>query len=175
MVGWCAVRHRVQYRAGRANHNKHNGFHDAARAINYCGDMADDDEQRNAYNRAIFYQFADIVQHYDDECRPDHDDIDYQPATLDQLDGGDYDQYGDPVPTLGVILHIHHHIIAVADAIDEFGNAVTDDPAEDNDEPGFAHLFAIDCGFLPTKHRLDECYGHDDQPDDPDSGSPDAA
>jgi hypothetical protein len=134
--------------------------------------MADDDEQRAAYERAIdYHRFADIVQHYDDTARPDHDDIDYEPASLEQLDGAEFDHNGDDVPCIGIILHINNYIIAIADAIDEFGSfeAIPDNhDFGPNDEPDLSAIFDIDCGHSPTKHRLDGCYGHDDDdPDDP--------
>jgi hypothetical protein len=91
----------------------------------------DDDEQRAAYDRAIEFArdnaaFADIIQHYDDTARPDHDDIDYDPAGLDDLDGAEYDDNGDPVFLIGavgtIIIDISGVINDLCDAIDEFGS-----------------------------------------------------
>ena len=134
----------------------------------------DDDEQRAAYERAIdYHRFADIVQHYDDTARPDHDDIDYEPASLDHLDGADYDLYGDDVPCIGIILHINNYIISVAEAIEQFGSfkAIPDDYDLTSNDVDLSVIFDCECGHSPTKHRLDGCYGHtdpdDDDPDDP--------
>lgn len=66
----------------------------------------DDDERANAYQRYIFHQFADIVQHYDDTARPDHDDINYDSGDLDKLDGAEYDNNGDPVAQYGLVFII---------------------------------------------------------------------
>lgn len=132
--------------------------------------MADDDEQRAAYDRVIFHRFADIVQHYDDECRPNHDDIDYQPASLEQLDGAEYDNNGDDIPCIGVVLHINNYIISIAEAIEQFGSfeAVPDDHDLNPTDIDLSIIFDSECGHSPTKHRIDGCYGHDDDdPDDP--------
>lgn len=70
------------------------------------------DDNRAAYNNAVFH---DIIQHYDDEARPDHDDIDYEPASLDDLDGTEYDQHGVAVILVDpdIIANISAFIIAV--------------------------------------------------------------
>jgi hypothetical protein len=88
----------------------------------------DDDEQRAAYDRAAEFArdnaaFHDIIQHYDDEARPDHDDIDYDPAGIDNLDGAEYDNDGDPVIPIGsVLIDIANTLYDICDAIDEFGS-----------------------------------------------------
>lgn len=77
----------------------------------------DDNEQRAAYERARDYAaFADIVQHYDDTARPDHDDIDYDAP---DHDGAEYDNDGELVALVGIIGGVLYDI---ADAIDEFGS-----------------------------------------------------
>ena len=83
----------------------------------------DDNVQRAAHDNAVFH---DIIQHYDDTARPDHDDIDYDPAGLDNLDGAEYDDNGDPVFLIGavgaIIIDISGVINDLCDAIDEFGS-----------------------------------------------------
>lgn len=51
-----------------------------------------------------FHRFADIVQHYDDEARPAHDDIDFDPLTLDDLDAIELDAKGQPVVQYGIVI-----------------------------------------------------------------------
>lgn len=79
----------------------------------------DDDERADAYKRHIYYEFANIVQHYDDTARPAHDDIDFDPADLDTLDGTDYDDSGDRVDPSGLL---DNFMGAVWNAINEFGS-----------------------------------------------------
>lgn len=81
--------------------------------------MADDDEQRAAHDRAIEFArdnaaFHDIIQHYDDTARPDHDDIDYDPTGIDNLDGTEYDEHGVAVILVDpdIISNISTFIIA---------------------------------------------------------------
>lgn len=64
-------------------------------------DNYDDDEHSAAYNRAIYHEFANIVQHYDDTARPAHDDIDFTPA---DYDSAEFDGSGEPVTLYGVII-----------------------------------------------------------------------
>lgn len=64
-------------------------------------DNYDDDEHSAAYNRAIYHEFANIVQHYDDTARPAHDDIDFTPA---DYDSAEFDSSGEPVTLYGVII-----------------------------------------------------------------------
>lgn len=124
----------------------------------------DDDEQRAAYERARDYAaFADIVQHYNDTARPDHDDIDYDSP---DHDGAEYDNDGQPVLLIGITGPYDHDIFivldSVADAIIEFGsfNDIPDDydflpstpyEADPDDFP------ADDCGHRPTDHRIWRC------------------
>lgn len=89
----------------------------------------DDDVQRFAYDNAVFH---DIIQHYDDTARGNHDDIDYEPAGIDDLDGSEYDDNGDIVATIGIIGSVLHDI---AEAIEHFGS-FADIP--DNYDFGFA-------------------------------------
>ena len=115
----------------------------------------DDDEHGAAYERARDYaEFANIVQHYDDTARGNHDDIDFD--DIDH-DGTEYDDNGNIVtpidlddfiaanPAIGVI-------IAVCDAIDEYGsfNGIPDDyefgftPDDEDDSPTCQFLLYID-------------------------------
>ena len=64
-------------------------------------DNHDDDEHAAAYNRAIYHEFANIVQHYDDTARPAHDDIDFTPA---DYDSAEFDDDGEPVTLYGVVI-----------------------------------------------------------------------
>lgn len=64
-------------------------------------DEYDDDDHAAAYDRAIYYEFANIVQHYDDTARPAHDDIDFIPA---DYDSAEFDDNGNPVTLYGVIV-----------------------------------------------------------------------
>ena len=115
-----------------------------------------DDDRRAAYERAvgdfiyddfvlggdydesadgdadIYAEFANIVQQYDRVARPDHDDIDFDPASLDDNDGVEYDHNGDIVITYGVIL-------GVLDAIIDFGSFadIPDDFEFAEDDPAF--------------------------------------
>lgn len=80
----------------------------------------DDDEQRAAYERATFdhatyIEFANIVQHFDDTARPDHDNIDFNydhdinfddiNIDTDQFDATEYDHNGLPVTLYGIIIY----------------------------------------------------------------------
>ena len=86
----------------------------------------DDNEHRAAYERARDYaEFANIVQHYDDTARPNHDDIDYDAP---DHDGTEYDDNGDIVALVGVIGGVLYDI---ADAIEQFGSF--DDIPDDYD------------------------------------------
>lgn len=64
-------------------------------------DYHDDDDHAAAYNRAIYHEFANIVQHYNDTARPAHDDIDFTPA---DYDSAEFDDDGEPVTLYGVII-----------------------------------------------------------------------
>lgn len=88
----------------------------------------DDDIHRFAHDNAVFH---DIIQHYDDTARPDHDDIDYNPADLDNLDGAEYDNNGDIVSLIGVIGGV---IYDICDAIEHYGSF--DDIPDDYDFDG---------------------------------------
>lgn len=91
----------------------------------------DDNEHRAAYERARDYaEFANIVQHYDDTARPNHDDIDYDAP---DHDGTEYDDNGDIVALVGVIGGVLYDI---ADAIEQFGSFddIPDDYDFDDDD-----------------------------------------
>lgn len=78
----------------------------------------DDDERAAAYNRHIYYEFANMVQNYDLTARPQHDDIDFTPATVDELDGIEFAPNGvdvSPVSLLGLLNE-------VVEAIEKFGS-----------------------------------------------------
>ena len=95
----------------------------------------DDDDRADAYERAIndhfddvydepagvdpatYIQFANIIHHYDDTARPDHDDIDYDFASVDNLDGDEFNDRDDIDPATAFIF-----LLAVVDAIEEFGS-----------------------------------------------------
>lgn len=68
--------------------------------------LYDDDEQRNAYERATnpdyqeYLKFAEIVQQYDETACPEHDNIEFEYATLDQLDGREFPDGAEEVPML---------------------------------------------------------------------------
>lgn len=64
-------------------------------------DNHDDDEHAAAYNRAVYHEFANIVQHYNDTARPAHDDIDFEPG---DYDSAEFDDTGEPVTLYGVII-----------------------------------------------------------------------
>lgn len=90
----------------------------------------DDDEQRNAYERATnpdyqdYLKFAEIVQQYDVTVRPEHDDIDFDYATLEQLDGREFAGEEEPVLDLDVISDF---IVAANEFADFDGLAQVDD------------------------------------------------
>ena len=122
-----------------------------------CMGQYDDDEQRAAYERARDYAaFADIVQHFDDTARGNHDDIDFD--DIDH-DGTEYDDNGNLVipidladfiaanPAIGII-------IAVCDSIDQFGTG--DDDYEFGGGDQFYESVNYDsyCHHEPTIHRL---------------------
>lgn len=104
----------------------------------------DDDDRADAYERAIndhfddvydepagvdpatYIQFANIIHHYDDTARPDHDDIDYDSADLDTLDGDEFLYDDDIDPATAFVF-----LLAVVDAIEEFGSF--DDIPDDYD------------------------------------------
>jgi hypothetical protein len=92
----------------------------------------DDDERANAYNRHIYHEFANIVQHYADTARPVHDDIDYDPI---DYDGAEFDHNGNIVSPSG---DIHDVILSVLGAIDEFGS-FDDIPDDYNLPDNFFH------------------------------------
>ena len=79
-------------------------------------DKYDDDEQRNSYERAnydrdTYIKFADIIHHYDDTADVAHDNINYDCATLDDLDGFDFDEYinyNNNIVTSTFIVYITH-------------------------------------------------------------------
>jgi hypothetical protein len=120
------------------------------------GNEYDDNERANAYNRHIYFEFANIVQHYNDTARPDHDNIDYTPADLDNLDGDDYDNNGDPVEPFS---NFDQFLGSVVTAVEQFGSfsAIPDDYEFDGEQETVIDI------FLPHD---------DDDPDDDDSDEP---
>jgi hypothetical protein len=124
----------------------------------------DDDERTNAYKRHIYFEFANIVQHYNDTARPAHDDIDFVPATLDDLDGAEYDNDGNTVELSDDINDLVANIIAAIDYFGSFDN-IPEDYDFDNYEVADSErteLFndddsdAIDVEFvLPTYNNSD--------------------
>ena len=107
----------------------------------------DDDIQRFAHDNAVFH---DIIQHYDDTAYPDHDDINYYPASLDDLDGAEYDNDGNVVSPIGdiggVIINLSDLLGDIADAIERFGSFddIPDDYEFDADEDDDDTT----CGFI---------------------------
>ena len=81
-----------------------------------------DDERSNAYNRHIYFEFASIVQHYNNTARPEHDDIDFVPATVDELDGIEFDYNGDYVTPVDDFDEFNDFIVDLISAIDRFGS-----------------------------------------------------
>jgi hypothetical protein len=106
------------------------------------GNEYHDDERANAYNRHIYFEFARIVQQYDDTARPDHDDIDFDPASLDNLDGGEYDDNGTSVEPTG----IDNFISTIVGAIQQFGSFadIPDDFEFDTSQEDVIDLFLGD-------------------------------
>lgn len=74
--------------------------------------MADDEIHQSAYDNDVFHN---IVQHYDDTARGNHDDIDFDAASLDDLDGTEYDNNGNRVEPIdfdivsGIILAVYEY------------------------------------------------------------------
>lgn len=64
-------------------------------------DEFDEDERTKAYDRAVFIEFANIVQNYDETGFAEHDDIPYIPM---DFDGSEYDFDGEPVTLYGLII-----------------------------------------------------------------------
>jgi hypothetical protein len=111
--------------------------------------MADDDIQRFAYDNAVFH---DIVQHYDDTARGNHDDIDFDAASLDDVDGTEYDNNGHLVIVIDAeFLAALSHIVIATHEYDGFDN-IPDDYDFASDE-----TFGDDCGFWPTRERFYRC------------------
>lgn len=61
----------------------------------------DDDERAKAFDRAVFIEFANIVQNYDETARPEHDDIQFEPG---DYDSAEFDLDGEPVTLYGLIV-----------------------------------------------------------------------
>lgn len=78
-----------------------------------------DDERSAAYNKHILFEFANIVQHYNDTAHPEHDDIEFEPATVDELDGIEIDMGGHRVEPLD---EFNDFIVDLMSAINEFGS-----------------------------------------------------
>lgn len=123
----------------------------------------DDDEHRAAYDRAAEFArdnaaFHDIIQHYDDTARPDHDDIDFDSAGIDNLDGAEYDQHGVAVILVDpdIISNISTFIIATY----EHGGF---DNIPDDYEFGAG---PETCGHNPSFGRYYWCADDDDLPAD---------
>lgn len=119
-------------------------------------DNYDDDEHSAAYDRAIYHEFANIVQHYyDDTARPAHDDIDFTPS---DYDGAEFDNDGEPVTLYGVI--IFNFPATGSPTIEAFTDY---DPYDDPYFYLYSRLRGI---YKPPRDDYD-----DDQPSDsPDSG-----
>lgn len=121
-------------------------------------DYHDDDEHAAAYDRAIYYEFANIVQHYDDTARPAHDDIDFTPG---DYDSAEFDDNGHPVTLYGVIVF---NLSAGGDLNVE---AFTDyDPYDD---PYFYLYSRLRGLYKPPRDDRDD----DQYPDPPDSSDDD--
>lgn len=78
-----------------------------------------DDDRADAYNRYVYTEFANIVQHYDDTARPDHDDIDFDSSSIDDLDGAEYDYDGNRVEYIDDLDDV---ICNIVDAITHYGS-----------------------------------------------------
>lgn len=108
----------------------------------------DDDERRAAYQRACDYaEFANIVQHFDDTARGNHDDIDYD--SPDDHDGAEYDNNGERV----LIVNIAGVLDDICSAIEQFGNfndipddydfGYDDDWDDDDDSETCRYIFLL--------------------------------
>lgn len=72
----------------------------------------DEDERHNAYERSGFdhktyIEFANIIQHYDEEARPPHDDIEFVATDPDfvEIDSQGFDVVAlDPIIIISLIL-----------------------------------------------------------------------
>ena len=94
----------------------------------------DDDEHSAAYERAnnddhisTYINFANIIQHYDDTARPDHDNIDYESG---DFDSAEYDDNGELVTLYGVLLSFFAAFDDATD-VDYFNDDYEDDPDDD--------------------------------------------
>jgi hypothetical protein len=127
----------------------------------------DDDEHRAAHDRATEFArdnavFHDIIQHYDDTARPDHDDIDFDPAGIDNLDGTEYDDDGDPVLPIGavgtIVIDLTDILGSIYEAIEQFGDFddIPDDyefgvgPETCGHNPSFGRYYWCDDDDLPA-------------------------
>jgi hypothetical protein len=90
----------------------------------------DDDEQHNAYERAMgfdpatFIEFASIIQNYDDTARPVHDDIDFEAGDFDSVE---YDFDGEPVTLYGIVIYNFTSRFGELEDVDDY------DPLYDRD------------------------------------------
>lgn len=96
----------------------------------------DDDEHNSAYERATddhistYINFANIIQHYDETARPEHDDIDYESG---DFDSAEYDDTGQLVTLYGVL---RNFFAAFDDAVDvDFFDDDDDFYFEEDDQP----------------------------------------
>jgi hypothetical protein len=78
-----------------------------------------EDERSAAYNRHIYFEFAKIVQNYNDTAHPEHDDIEFVPATIDELDGLELDMNGEKFDPLD---EFNDFIVDLISAIQEYGS-----------------------------------------------------
>lgn len=121
-------------------------------------DEYDDDEHAAAYDRAVYYEFANIVQHYNDTARPAHDDIDFTPG---DYDSAEFDDDGQPVTLYGVI------VFNLTPGGDLNIEAFTDyDPYDD---PYFYLYSRLRGLYKPRRDDRDD----DQHPDTPESGDGD--
>ena len=130
--------------------------------------MADDNNHDYAYDRAnVYHQFANIVQHYNDTARPDHDNIDYD--SPDDFDGIEYDHNGQPVISID-IAYIVYHIATIADAINEYGSFadIPDDFEFGDDDTPISFDWIDDCRHYPAEHRHWRCDNKHDNDNYPD-------
>lgn len=85
------------------------------RIVNDLFSDVDDYEEPAGVDPATYIEFANIVQHYDATAVGTHDDIEFDDASVDNLDGAETDQQGRPVINYGIML-------AIVEAIEEFGS-----------------------------------------------------
>lgn len=117
----------------------------------------DDNDAHAAYERArdhsaTFIEFANIVQHYDDNGTADHDNIDY---TADDIDGAEYDHHGNRVEPID--FDIIDHIVLAVYEYDGFDN-IPEDYDFNSGAVYHVHLGVQACGHNPSVHRFFKRY-----------------